>query len=474
MKVEKYEGNQERMILLAMVTDKQVLGPISAKWTGKMFASSWANILGDWCVKHFKKYERAPRKGIQSMFTEWAEKGSKDREMVETMESFLSSLSDEYEKHGDVSPKYVLDQAGAYFNQVRASKLATGIEQSLDQGNYEKAEHLITEHRKVELGAGRAIDLFQDLKAIQSTYQKETREPLVVYPGALGQFFANQLGRGCFLAFQGPEKSGKSYNVLDIAVAGMFQRRRVAYFQAGDLSEADIKDRFLVRVKRHPSESTNGDLSWPCEIDIPVRLERKKDDRIAQVTASKVKRFDRPIDSAEEWAEEIVALVRDKLKSKRSFLKISVHANDLTVAGMRAILDAWALDGWIPDIVVTDYADILVPADPRAERLHQVRQVWQDLRRLNLQLDCLMLSATQTKAAAYGKEIQDRSDFSENHLKYAEVTAMVAINQKPEEKEKQISRLSYLVRRKGAFSIRKCVHLAGCLAISSPWIKSCW
>ena len=65
-----------------------------------------------------------------------------------------------------------------------------------------------------------------------------------------------------------------------------------------------------------------------------------------------------------------------------------------------------------------------------------------------------------------------KSNFSESKTKLAHVNAFIGINALADEKEKQLRRLNYIVRREEAYSEQECLYVAGCLAIGNPMMIS--
>ena len=74
MKVERRTGGHEiRQILTAMIVDQVALARIAGKWVEPgLFSSRWANLVGDWCIRHHNKYGAPPSKKILGYFEEWA------------------------------------------------------------------------------------------------------------------------------------------------------------------------------------------------------------------------------------------------------------------------------------------------------------------------------------------------------------------------------------------------------------------
>ena len=168
--------------------------------------------------------------------------------------------------------------------------------------------------------------------------------------------------------------------------------------------------------------------------------------------------------------------MKRKIGSRQSYLKLSVHPNStLSVSGIKNILRTWEQEEWVPDIIVIDYADILDMDSYKLEGRDRINETWKQLRSLSQIYHCLVITATQADAGSYDATLIRRCNFSEDKRKFAHVTGMVGINQTdPVEKELGVMRFNWLKLRDGKYSENVCVYIAGCLAVASPMIKSCW
>jgi hypothetical protein len=470
MKVERREGTRERAVLTAMVVSGPVLAQVAARWDGQLFSSPWANLVAGWCVDHHRQYGVPPGKAITSIYAAW-EESSDDRDSSRLVDRFLASLSEEYESAQDINPAHVLDLAGQYFNRVRLSRLADQLQGDLDTGQEDRALERLQGFARVQLGVGARLAPFNAPSDLLDVFEGHASEQVVTYPGALGRFFQGALERDSFIAFLGPEKSGKSLHLLDVAYRAMTQRRKVAYFEVGDMSERQVKRRLYSRAAMHPFRSPDG--NWPCTLRMPTRVERPEEGLCPARVEFREKTYDHPLGQREaKLACE--RLAKFQVRSRTPHLYLSVHPNSsLTVAGIKSTLEGWALeDGWSPDVVICDYADILAPPPGVRETRDQINTTWKQLRALSQELHCLVVTATQSDAAAYDKVILSRQNFSEDHRKLAHVTGLVGINVTHAEKDLGLRRLNWLVLREGEFSSLRCVHTAGCLALASPCMKS--
>ena len=110
---------------------------------------------------------------------------------------------------------------------------------------------------------------------------------------------------------------------------------------------------------------------------------------------------------------------------------------------------------------------------PGLEGRDRIDETWKHLRFLSQMFHCLVVTATQSDTLCYNANIITKRNFSGDKRKNAHVTGMIGLNQKdPEEKEIGVTRLNWVVMRERAFSVHKCVYVAGCLAIANPAIRS--
>lgn len=463
MKVEQKDGSRERRILIGMIVNRTVLARIASKWEDDLFKARWSNLIGEWCVDFYKKYDKAPGKAIEGLFETWASE-NKDTDTVKLMEKFLDSLSSEYMTlKKECNPDYVIDQAANHFNTVKVSRLAELLQGDIDSGFTDKAVGRIQKYNKLEIGVGSGVNILQDVSAIQAAFEEQL-EPLITYPGDLGKFFRGQLQRDAFVSFMGPEKRGKTWWLLDIGWRAMCQRRKVAFFEVGDMSQNQIMRRLMIRASRRPMT--------PGKFNYPKAIVREAEQEAAVVTQEEKEYTD-----SMSWQAAMKAcqsVMNKTIKSQEPLFKLSCHPNSsINVMGMHSVLQTWEREGWVPDVIVVDYADILAPPLSGAvDSRDQVNTTWKQLRALSQSLHCLVVTATQTDAASYKSNIVDRSNFSEDKRKLAHVTGMVGLNATAEEKEEGIIRLNWVVLRESAFNENQCVHVAGCLPIGNPAVRS--
>lgn len=469
MQIQEFsaDGRVEIEILHGMVVDQSVIGRVATVWSAPgLFSNQSANALGSLLVEHFRKHGKpACLSGMGSLVREWSE--GKDESLVGLVDKLASSIPDMPVE----APGRLLDVAGRHFRKVTLLRELEASKNDLDAGNLDRAESRISKFSRIEMGLGTGFVL--DKPSVESAFAANAQERLIVYDqSALDLFFHNELERTGFMVFAAPQKSGKTWWLVDLAIRAHRERRRVAFFEVGDLSETQLKKRLLTRVARQPCRSETG--KWPFEVQIPKSVSCGVGrDALAEIR-SVPKVFSAPLDAKRAWE----AWEREKLervKSKKDRFKASVHGNlSISILGIRSLLETWAREGWRADCVFIDYMDNLAPVDKREEVRDRVNTTWKLARAMAIEMDLLIVSATQVNAAGFGKYWLDRANFSEDNRKLSHVTAMAGINVSGTEKERGLARLNWIVKREGGFATQAGPVVAGCLPLGNPAVVSCW
>ena len=159
------------------------------------------------------------------------------------------------------------------------------------------------------------------------------------------------------------------------------------------------------------------------------------------------------------------------MRSKRFHLECFPAGSTSVMGGIIPLLDNLEhYEGFTPDLLVLDYADILKPESGK-ERRHQIDETWQSLRGLGQDRSIAVVTASHTNKATFDRDIR-QSDLSEDNRKLNHVTLAIALNQSEDDEEKNIQRLSVIADRyKKVNKTREAVVLQ-CLDIGMPYLDS--
>jgi hypothetical protein len=459
MRRTRVDSNVEKNLLTAMILSDRFLAAASAILEPSLLKAEPLRIVAEWCINYHQQYKKAPGRDIEPIYHSWAEGAGEQGDMIDAVHDFLAHLSDRYTTAGEMNVPYLLDELSRWVGLRKAERLKDDLSMALSRGDDKAASEAISGYRTLGVGLGQGADLFNDKEAWARAFA-EPLEPLITFPGDAGTFLNRALVRDALIGIQAPEKRGKTWWCLELALRGMRSRRKVAYFSVGDLSEGQLLLRMGVRLTGMPL--------WEdqvCEQRAPRQITRREGEEFPEVAYKSLY----PKQAVNAVAS-LKALDRFRrgcgMKEGLPYLMISTHANSsINVAGVDAILTQWEVErGFIADVVIIDYADILAP-EGGGEFRHQVNDTWKALRRLSQQRHALVIAPTQANAGAYETETQSMKNFSEDKRKLAHVTGMIGLNQTPEEKEAQIMRLNWILLREAPFSANRCLLVGQCLPL---------
>lgn len=501
------KADVERQIIIGMAASDRYLQQITPLYSPNYMQNAYSRLVAKWCLDYFRRYGTAPGHHLEDIFHSWRRKNPDD-ERADLIGSMLNVCSREFER-SSFNVEYIVDQSVAYFKEQALRGVAEDITASLTENNLMGAEAAIGKFRKPERLLAEGVNPFTDADAIYDAFD-EKAQMLVRFPGALGQMLNEQLTRESFIAFQGPEKRGKTWWLMEVAIRAALCRCNVAFFECGDMSQRQIirrkhirlagrsdKKRYCGRIRvpvldckwnqqdtctmgcRTCGEGvidpdTTMQVGWkdapkdyqPCTV-----CARRHPDKFAGAVWYEEKIIDHPLTGREavRGGKRFARMVKG-----RDFKVMAVPSQSMSVSRAKMQLDIWEdTEGFVPDVVIFDYADIMLPERQGQDDFrHGQNSIWMAMRGLSQERHCLVATATQANAESYDCRLQTMRNFSEDKRKYGHVTATFSLNQSPEEKEAGIMRLGQLVVRESDFSLLHTVTVLQCLQIGAPILGS--
>lgn len=501
----------ERRIITGMIVSTDYLTELEPIYSSTYLTSSSARTIANWVWDYFHQYRKAPQKDMEGIYSTQLQKGVISAEQAENIETILENLSSEY-THTEFNVEYLMDQTKDYFKQQKLLDFTERIKAELGSGDIVSAENIALTYQPMDYAHDNNIihDPFSDLQEIKNAFTKQNK-PLIKFGGALDKFWGKQFTRDAFVSLMAPEKRGKTFMLLEIAMKAMASGCHVAFFQAGDMSKGQQMRRICIYVSKVSDDKEYcGEMYAPVvdcwknqtdTCDLPEREcsfgvfeNRDKDAIVMEDLIEAYQKYPDykpcrncqkligvpwiekiPEQSPLEWPEAYRNMKRWRKRNNKQF-KLATYPNEtLTIQEIRGVLDAWEKKhNFIPDVIVLDYADILAP-DPDIRKLdwrNSQNKIWQRLRSLSQEKHCLVVTATQAAASSYDRNTIQLSDFSEDKRKYAHITAMYSLNQSDEEKKIGIMRIGELMLREGAFDRTRQVKVLQRLQQGRPHIGS--
>ncbi|MFA5300414.1 MAG: hypothetical protein WC389_19690 [Lutibacter sp.] len=507
----------ERKIIISLITQTEYLRQIKSEWNYDFIESHTARMISGWCWEYFDKYLKAPMQDIEIIYIEKLKKGLDKKLAKEIEEDILPGLSEEYER-GEINIVYILEQTRSYFMERTVALHIERLRVLHDKNNIKEAISeaqnfkIITEREHDEID----LSLPEVLQKIDSAFDT-VYQSVITFPGALGNFWNEQFVRGSFIGILAPEKRGKTFLLIELMMRAYLQKKRVAIFQAGDMTENQLLMRICTYLTKRPhSEKYLGLRYVPVQdciknqTDTCTKEIRECDFGIFNEDETELRKtitFEKLIEAYKdnskykpcynclEWEKcklgtvwvkriDVKQTLTQKVAKKAIYkffistgrhIKVSTHVNgSLKVSEIKSILKKWKVEeDFIPDLILIDYADLLIP-EIHGEFRHQQNDIWKKLRGMSQEYDCCVVTPTQSDSDSYSQDRLGLKNFNEDKRKYGHVTAMYGLNHDVSGREKKIGlmRINKIVVREDEFHFTDEVTILQRLELGKPFLGS--
>lgn len=497
--LDKSDIRLERQIVTALITSDSFLREMTPILSEDVFRLPWAKTVYRWCSDFYEHEKEAPKKHVEDFYLSQAPQ--MEESQADLLKEFLGNLSENYKEESSFNEGYIAKRAETYARKRRADKTQKEIKQHLSVGNIDEAEAAIQGYRRIVRPSTRGIDPFSDTEAIERAFDDADKDVLFRFPGALGELVGD-FYRGGFFIIVGSTGKGKSFLLQEIALRCALRGKRVLLVNM-EMGESRLLRRLFHRLTGMPIKRHAGRLLHPvfdCEENqvagcgcgtrlisslrripeydqapegyAPCTICRKEDPERWKPATWWREREVSPI-TADVAKKKAKAIQRSLIRGKKLKLlnppPLSMKASDL-----RTQLDIWeTYEGWIPDVIVTDYLDKFAPED-KGEYRHQIYQTTLVHRALSLERNILIVSASQSNTARDDERNLRSGSIAEDIRKKAEVDFAMGLNQTDAEKQRGVMRVAVMKQRDDFYSINKEVMVLQNLMIGRPVLDSCF
>ena len=451
MKREKLNTINERDIVYQLIVSDKFCREIVPIINPKMLEVVYVRTIVIWIKDYFQKFKESPKKNIIKLYRSHIDE-LRDEDLQNNILTFIERLDKDYDKIKVTNEDFAIQNAIKYLRMRSLKNFSEDIDSYIESGDIEKAENCVTKYRKVEAASGEGVSLLDDFDIVTEAFTEE-QDLLFRYPGDFGQLMGD-VNREDFIAFLAPMKAGKTFSLIDVGIESLKNNLKVVMFSL-EMSRTNM----IKRVWK----ALSGQCTKDMEIEIPYFVEDGDKWRIE----TKI---------VEKKASSILEVKKRQKSLKRlfrggSFRIYAEPAYSLTVEGLENKLDDLAYEGFYPDVVIIDYADIMAPSE-KGEYRQQIDGIWKRLRALAQKRKCVVFTASQTNRGAISREVES-SDVAEDIRKIAHVTSMISISKTKFCKQNSIAIYSQIAVREGQPETRK-VIATQCLALGRPVIESHW
>ncbi len=498
-RTHKTDREIEKRLLTGLIISDKMISSLFHLLQPDTLELEVSKIVCKWIINYYSDYKQAPKGHIRDIFE--AERKNLKQGLDEEIAQFLAKLSEEYlssDNPEGINDDYLIDRAKEYLKERHLRKLATDLTSLLDIGRVEEAEKVYdTRKQLIQEASYKWSKPFDDPYFLNTVFE-EADQPLFRLKGHLGDLIGD-LHRGWLLAVMGPMKRGKTWSLQDIAFDAMLSRKRVAYISL-EMKDKHLAPRIYKELGVFGDEG--GDYIYPCfdclnnqdgscnkkikinQTPFPKTFDPKSSSLYKPCSVCRKIESERKDFLAAVWyfvapaSKLTIANVRKELKTfQRSYGKnrlrlISFPAFSATLGDINDQLDELEVaEGFIPDVIITDYASIMAPEHHYNDPRHVVDEIFRGHKRMAQERDALVVTGAQslgTGREALNKDIQDERDIGMNAYILAHLDILMVLDQTVEEKENGVWRMGVLEHRWRKFNKRRQVMALQQLELGQP------
>lgn len=308
---------------------------------------------------------------------------------------------------------YVADRVAAFVRQQAVIAAITRSVDLIDKGDYERIEKIVLDALAVGAeGEENGGDYFERLRlrsnerADESAGKKPPRGITTGHPKLDALLYHKGWGRKELVALLGGAKAGKTTALIEFASGAVVAGFNVLYVTL-EVSNRIVEERADARFTETPISDLVGDFS---------------------VVNSKVEALNASGKCGRFYIAEF-------------------PSGTMKPAMLRSLLERQKAKGYVYDLVVVDYADIMAPDYRTNDPIENSKQVYIGLRAVAQEWDCAVLTATQSNREGYKSITAKAEHVSEDFNKVRTVDLMISINSTEEERKDGKARLYFAASR---------------------------
>ncbi len=497
-KIKEIDVESEKNIVIGMIVSDRFIQEVQPILKLKYIKNPFIKIVIQWCNDYYKKYKKAPSNTIQDIYEHKIE--DIEHTEGELIADLLHNLSDLYDNQDTFNTPYILDKAEKYLKIQSMKHLIKDLKLCISTKQIREAEAYIANFKRIERPQSEGVNPFNS-GVIQNAFSKNNEDVLFKMPGAMGNMIGD-FERGQLWAIVGSAKRGKSWHLMEVALRALYARYKVLFISL-EMSEKKMVQRIHANINGSPTKKKYekclipvfdclynqiGDCGFKKRKNKIILIDSSDDEKpdfddIDNYTTCTLCRGTKkfiPTVWYKKTNKKHIQAKRAKKKAKiieRSMLRnnkfhlVEFPSESLTMENLSSYIDNLEYyDNFIPDVIITDYADKF-KYDKYSEERSGLTSIWSAHKAISQKRHCLMFTASQSNTARTGKKI-GQGDWADDIRKLNLVDGAWALNQTDNEKNEGIMYISMLAQRDDDFNSNKEAMVLQQLKIGKPYLDS--
>ena len=158
---------------------------------------------------------------------------------------------------------------------------------------------------------------------------------------------------------------------------------------------------------------------------------------------------DIPSNDIPERKEEVITYYEENKDVLGRLMIKEYPTGTATVQTLRSHIEKLSLKGFIPHVLIIDYADIMRSSRQYDSMRHELKKVYEDLRNLAMEKNLPVWTASQSNRDAANSDVIGLESMAESYGKAQIADVVISISRKAEEKSTGVGRLFVAKNRAG-------------------------
>ena len=389
----KYGTSFQSKILALLLNNTEFIQTISDILTPPMFDSDANKWLVNTIIQYYYKYKKQPTLEVLKVMI-----GELDNDVLKV--SVVDKLREVWKHNEATDLEFVQEQTLDFCkNQALKNAIIESVD-LLENKDYDSIKKIID----TAMNAGASRDLGQDyIESLEVRLTKSSRDTIETPWDVVNEIMDGGLGKGELGVIVAPAGIGKSWTLQALG-SGVIKNGKTVVHYSLELNENYVGLRY--------------------------------DSIFCGVTTANIRYY-------REEVEKKIRNLKGKLLIKyfptksASVQTISAHLKQIELSGVK------------PDLVIVDYADILLPLGHFREKRHALGTIYEDLRSVAGELEIPIWTASQANRSALEEDVIGADKIAEDYSKVMTADFVMSMSRKVEDKIANTSRFHVIKNRFG-------------------------
>lgn len=392
--LQRYGTSFQSKVISALITDTKLMDSLSDIIFPKFFDSDASRWIVETILDYHKEYRKAPSLDVFKVELNKVDDAGLKKKVVE-------QLKVSYTQNDTSDLEYI---KGEFSDFCRNQNLKEVIIQSVDllkAGQYDRIKDLVDKAMKVGVDADLGSDYVQ---TFEDRITDEKRDTVETGWDVLNEVMGGGLGPGELGVVVAPSGVGKTWWLSAIGAAAVKAGKTVVHYTL-ELSENYVGQRYDTIFTHIPT----------------VNHQDRKDEIVDKI---------------------------GKLKGK--LLIKYFPPKGVTTRKLEAHIDKMIASGNKPDLIVIDYADLMLTNSGRVENTYAEQGgIYIDLRGMGGEYGIPIWTASQTQRSAIDSDVIEADKIADSYAKVMNADFIISISRKSTDKLNNTARVYVMKNRFG-------------------------